>query len=150
VAEVSYAEELAVEAPAEKLYAYRLDFENLPDYNPNVSNLRRTDEGTVPGPGATYEFDVAMPEMGGTIANELRVLEAEEATRIVNETLSGPFRALEVVTFAAIEGSTVVRFDVTVTMPDDMAAVIPVAEQTGREQVRLELEHMTKFLAGSS
>jgi uncharacterized membrane protein len=149
VAEVRYAEELEIDAPAEKLFAYRVDFENLPTYNPNVSNLRRTDGGSAPGPGATYEFDVTIPEMGGTLPNELRVLETAEPSRIVNETVSGPFRAHEVVTFEG-DGPTLARWDVTVTMPDEMAQVIPIAEQSGREQLRVELEHMKKLLEATS
>jgi uncharacterized membrane protein len=147
VAEVSYADEIEIDAPAERLFAYRLDFENLPAYNPNVTNLRRTDDGSEPGTGAVYEFDITMPEMGGTIPNELRVLETEAPRRIVNETISGPFRAREVVTFQG-DGPTLARWDVTVTLPDEMAGVIPVAERSGLEQVRIELEHMKKLMEG--
>jgi hypothetical protein len=56
------------------------------------------------------------------------------------------FTAREVVTFLPIGAGTRVRFEVTVTFLDHMAAVAPIAEQSGREQVRLELEHMKKHL----
>ena len=46
--------------------------------------------------------------------------------------------------------ATVARWDVTVTLPDEMAAIIPVAEQSGREQIRIELGHMKKLLEGTS
>jgi hypothetical protein len=150
VAEISYSEELEIRVPAETLFGYRLDFEkNLPQYNPNVGNMRRTDPGTDLGPGATYEFEVTMPEMGGTLPSTLRVIEIQQLPlTIINETLSGVFRAREVVTFEPSDGGTRARFEVTVTMPDDMAAVGPLAEQSGREQVRLELDHMRKELEG--
>ena len=145
--EIRYAEETLIEAPPEAVYRYRLDFEkNLPEYNPNVSNMRRTDGGLELGPDTTYAFDVSMPEMGGTLPTTLRVLETEEPSRVVNETASGVFTAREVVTFLPIGAGTRVRFEVTVTFLDHMAAVAPIAEQSGREQVRLELEHMKKHL----
>jgi hypothetical protein len=145
--ELGYAEEALVDAPPGAVYAYRLDFEkNLPEYNPNVSNMRRTNGGRGLGAGAMYEFEVSMPEMGGTLPTTLHVLEAEEPSRVVNETASGVFTAREVVTFTASEEGTRVRFDVTVTFPDEMGEVAPIAEQSGREQVRLELEHMKKAL----
>ena len=145
--EISYSEEAVVEAPPETAYAYRLDFgKTLPEYNPNVSNMRRTHGGDEAGTAGTYEFDVTMPEMGGTLPTKLHVVEANEPARIVNETQSGVFTAREDVTFTRTEGGTRVRFDVTVSFPDDMAAVAPIAERSGREQVRLELDHMKKHL----
>ena len=147
--ELGYAEEAVVDAPPEAVYAYRLDFEkNLPDYNPNVSTMRRTDGVKELGAGATYEFEVSMPEMGGTLPATLHVIEALELSRIVNETVSGVFLAREVVTFVPTDEGTRVRFDVTVTFPDEMAEVAPIAEQSGRDQVRLELDHMKKHLEG--
>jgi hypothetical protein len=45
-----------------------------------------------------------------------------------------------------MEDGTVVTFDVTVTLPDEMAEMAEMAERSGREQVRLELELMKKAL----
>jgi uncharacterized membrane protein len=145
--EILYREEALIDVPSASVFAYRLDFEkNLPGYNPNVSNVRRRDGRTELGADALYEFDVSMPEMGGTLPATLRVLEVDKDKRIVNETASGVFTAREVVTFTPNGGATLVRFEVSVAFPDDMAAVAPLAEQSGREQVRLELEHMKKHL----
>jgi hypothetical protein len=144
--EIRYSEAGMLEAPPEAVFDLRLDFTNLPAYNPNVSNLRRTDGGEDPGPGAVYEFDVTMPDMGGTIANVLTVLEAERPTRVLNQTESGPFVAIEDVRFEATGDGTQVTFDLTVRMPDDMAAIAELAETSGREQVRVELEHMAEVL----
>jgi hypothetical protein len=87
-----------------------------------------------------------MPEMGGTLPATLHVVDTDEPSRIVNDTESGVFTAREDVTFTRTDGGTRVRFDVTVSFPDDMAAVAPLAERSGREQVRLELEYMKKHL----
>ena len=49
-------------APPETVWAYRLDFANLPDYNPDVSGVVRVADGAadavggVHGPGARYTF----------------------------------------------------------------------------------------------
>ena len=37
-------------------------------------------------------------------------------------------------------------FDVVVEMPDDMEAAAPMVDASGREQVRLELDHMAEVL----
>ena len=82
MAEVRYAEELEIEAPGEQLFAYRLDFENLPTYNPNVSNLRRVDGGSEPGPGAVYRFDITMPDKDGVTALK-EIIGLDPAARVV-------------------------------------------------------------------
>ena len=52
MADIRYAETIDIAVPPERVFDYRLDFTTLPDYNPGVSNLRRTDGGTEPGAGA--------------------------------------------------------------------------------------------------
>ncbi len=55
----------AFSVPAEEVWAYRLDFTNLPEYNPDVSDVRRLSEGEpggvggIHGPGARYAFRLA-------------------------------------------------------------------------------------------
>ena len=85
--EVRYSDEEHVDAPPEAMFEYRLDYERtLPEYNPNVSNIVRTD------------------------------------------------------------GGTLVTFEVTLSFPEEMAGIAEMAEHSGREQVRLELELMKKAL----
>jgi len=145
---ISYAEKADVAASPEKVWAYRLDFANLPLYNPNVSNFARTDGGTEPGPGATYAFEVTIPDMG-TLPQTITVVEAEEPSRIVFET--GPWYAREVATFEPLPGGgTRVRFDLTASVPEEMdndegRAFI---EQSGRKQLRLELGLLKEALEG--
>lgn len=145
--EVRYTESGTVEASLEAAYDLRVDFARLGDYNPNVSNLRRTDGGDASGPGAVYAFDVTMPDMGGTVSSVLTVLVAERPAWVSTRTDSGVFSALEDVRFEPEGGSTRITFDVVVEVPDDMEAIAPIVDSTGREQVRLELDHMAKVLA---
>src|SRR5437588_10483776 len=107
--------------------------------------MERTDGRTELGTGAEYRFDVDIPNMG-TMPSTLTVLEAVPPSRIVNSMGSGMFQATETCAFERVEGGTLVRFDVTVEFPDDMADVAALAESSGREQVRLELELMKKNL----
>jgi carbon monoxide dehydrogenase subunit G len=145
--EVRYTESGSVPAPPQDAYDLRVEFHRLPEYNPNVSNLARTDGGHTSGAGAVYTFDVTIPDMGGTIASILTVLEADRPRRIFNRTDSGVFSAFEEVTFEAEDAGTRITFDVVVELPDEMAAVAPMVDSSGREQVRLELEHMAEVLA---
>jgi hypothetical protein len=145
--EVRYTEAGSVPAVPEAAYDLRVDFTRLPAYNPNVSNLVRTDGGHTSGAGAVYSFDVTMADMGGTVSSVLTVLEAERPRRIFNRTDSGVFSAFEEVTFEAEDGGTRVTFEVVVEVPDDMEAVAPMVDSTGREQVRLELEQMAEVLS---
>ena len=148
MAEVGYSEEEDIEAPPEAVYEYRLDYEpNLPEYNPNVSNMQRIDEGKALGPGAIYSFDVDIPNMG-QMPTTLTVKEALAPSRIVNEMGSGPIRARETCTFEPMNGGTRVVFDVLLTLPDELKEMGEMAERSGREQVRLELELMKKALEG--
>ena len=144
--ELTYVEDEHVDAPPERVFEYRLDYgANLPEYNPNVSNMQRTDGRAELGPGAVYAFEVEIPGMG-SMPTSLTVLEAERPSKIVNEMGSGLFVAREECTFTPSEGGTLVAFQVTLTFPDEMAAASELAEKSGREQVRLELELMKKAL----
>ena len=148
--ELGFAEDIEIGAPVEAVYAYRLDFARLPDYNPNVSNLRRT-RGAEPGVGAEYSFDVSIEEMGGAaMPQTLKVVEAEQPTRIVFEV--GPWYAREICTFEpSAEGGTHVVFAYATYVPDELdneegRALI---EQSGRRQARLELDLIKKNLEAS-
>jgi uncharacterized protein YndB with AHSA1/START domain len=146
--EVRYTDEETMDASPDDVFAYRLDYEtNLPAYNPNVSNMRRTDGGAEPGVGAAYAFEVEIPDMG-SMPTTLTVLEAERPSRIVNEMGSGVITAREECTFAEADDGTLVTFEVTLTFPEEMAGIAEMAERSGREQVRLELELMKKQLDG--
>jgi len=150
VPELGFAEDIEIGAPVEAVCAYRLDFAHLPDYNPNVSNLKRTDAGTDPGAGAEYSFDISIEEMGGqSMPQTLKVIEAEPPSRIVFEV--GPWYAREICTFEPrTDGGTHAVFAYATYVPDELdneegRALI---EQSGRRQARLELELIKKNLEG--
>jgi carbon monoxide dehydrogenase subunit G len=145
--EVRYSESGTVDASPEDAFDLRCDFSRLAEYNPNVTNLRRTDGGDTIGAGAVYAFDVTVPDMGGTIASVLTIVAAERPALVSTRTDSGVFSALEEVRFEPEGGATRITFDVVVTVPDEMEAVAPMVDSSGREQVRLELDHMAKVLA---
>jgi uncharacterized protein YndB with AHSA1/START domain len=149
--ELGFAEDVTIGAPIEAVFGYRLDFTRLPDYNPNVSDLRRTDGGSDPGVGAEYSFDVSIEEMDGAqMPNTLKVIEAESPTRIVFEV--GPWYAREICTFEPIDGGgTHVVFAYATYVPDELdneegRALI---EASGRRQARLELNLIKKNLEAS-
>jgi uncharacterized protein YndB with AHSA1/START domain len=148
VAEVRYSESIEIAVPPEVVYDYRLDFTTLPDYNPNVSNLRRVDHGIDPGPGADYLFDLTLPG-APPMENPLRVVEATRPSRIVFDTGPG-FMASENCTFAPVgAGGTAVEFAYTISFPGDIDdETRSLIENSGREQARLELENMKKILEG--
>ena len=149
--ELGFAEDVTIGAPVEAVYAYRLDFTRLPDYNPNVSNIRRTDGGAELGVGAEYGFDISIEEMGGaSMPQTLKVVEADEPTRIVFEV--GPWYAREICTFEPNgEGRTHVVFAYATYVPEELdnedgRALI---EASGRRQARLELDLIKKNLEAS-
>ncbi len=75
------------DVPAQVVWAYRLDFANLPAYNPDVSDVTRVHDGDasggggggVRGPGARYRFTLADPRQPGAGQPvELWTVKAEE------------------------------------------------------------------------
>lgn len=145
--EVRYSESIEIGAPPEEVWAYRLDFENLPVVNPGVTGFERVDGGTEPGVGATYSFTVATDY--GTVPCRLTVVEAEPGARVVDEMDAG-LKAREVCTFTPTSEGTAVELTVAVEVPDDLdEAGRAFIEQAGRKPVRLELENMKRILEGA-
>ena len=88
-------------AAAEAVWAYRLDFANLPGYNPDVSGVVRVADGAadgvggVHGPGARYTFDLTDARRPGvTQPIELWIVEAF-SPRLVTAAMSGGSDAYE-------------------------------------------------------
>ena len=87
--------------PAETVWAYRLDFANLPEYNPDVRDVTRVADGSgdaaggVHGPGARYTFGLADPRRPGVYQPiELWTVEAVAPT-LVAAGMSGGSEAYE-------------------------------------------------------
>lgn len=146
MAEIRSSEAAEIAAPVEAVFEYRLDFMNLPDYNPSVTNMRRIDGGSAPGPGAEYAFDLALPGADVPMETPLRVLEAHHPKRIVFETGPG-FMAREVCDFAPAHDGTRARFEITLTIPGDLDEQTRTAFAANtKEQARLELDLIKKAL----
>ena len=143
--DLSYAESIDVAAPVDKVFAHRLDFMTLPDYMVQATNIRRTDGGTSPGPGAEYTFDLTIPGMGPMEAY-IRVLEVDAPHRIVFDTGSAGMGGREVSTFTELPGGgTHVEFAFSMSLPDEAADGVSFVEDSGRTSFRGELEGLKKF-----
>lgn len=147
--EVAYAESVDVEAPIDKVFAHRLDFMNLPDYMSQCSNIRRTDGGSEPGPGAAYAFDLTIPGMGAMEAY-IRVLEMDPPNRIVFDTGSAGMGGREVSTFTELPGGgTHVEFAFSMSLPDEAKDGVSFVEESGRSSFRGELDGLKRYFEGA-
>lgn len=146
MAEVRSAEAIEIAAPPEKVFALRLDFDSLPAYNPDVSDLKRMDGGSEPGVGATYSL-TSNTEYG-SVPGTLTVTEVEPPARIVDEMDFG-LKAREVCSFSPAAKGTRVQLELTVLVPDDLdQAGRSFIEENSRRQLRMELENMRTILEG--
>lgn len=143
---LSYTEGADIGAPIERIFDYRLDYLTLAEYNPNVSNVRRTDGGSEPGAGAAYRFDLTIPGMG-QMESIIRVKEVDRPRRIVQDSGTDYMVANEICTFGPLPGGgTRVEFTVELDLPDDAKDGLGFLEQSGREQLRIELHTLKKIL----
>jgi polyketide cyclase/dehydrase/lipid transport protein len=148
MAEIRYEESILIAAEPERVFDYRIDFTTLPQYNPNVSNLRRVDAGTGHEAGAEYVFNLQMAGAPEPIESPLRLTTVERPTSFSYDTGPG-FMAEGLCTFEAKEGGTLVTLGYTLRFPgevDDAAAEQMAA--MGREDSRMELQNMKKILEG--
>ena len=153
--------------PAVEVWRYRLDFTNLPEYNPDVSGVARIAEGDpggtgdVLGPGARYTFRLADASRPGvTHPVELWPVTVVEPT-LVAAAMTGASDAYEEFTVrpvgegaaedaAGIGGGAGVC-EATLTLwvslppdvPDDMAAAVAAS---GLAQISKELRLMRAVL----
>ncbi|MCC7076289.1 MAG: SRPBCC family protein [Acidimicrobiia bacterium] len=140
-----YTETKLMEASIEDVYAYRLDFLNLADYNPDVRDVERTTQET--GAGAEYRFRIRVLAIRPWAT--LRVREAVKPTRIEVD-IESMFDANEVCEFDEVDDGTRVTFTTTVHTTFgplsgllDRLFVIP----QGRRQTRRELDLIALNLA---
>ena len=136
-----------IAAPIDVVFQYRLDFRNLPAYNPDVSNFRRVDEGTDLGPGAEYAFDFQPPDFEAAIVTKIRVLEVEPPHKIVITAGPDEIAAHEVFTLTQSGDATRAHIVVTLTLPGELDdATRQLFEKTHHEQAQLELDQIKKGL----
>ncbi len=140
--------------PATVVWRYRLDFTNLPEYNPDVSGLTRVAEGDpggtggVLGPGARYTFSLADGRRpGASQPVELWPVTVVEPT-LVAAAMTGGNDAYEEFTVRPTGAN---RCEATLTLwvslppglPDDVAAA---AAAGGLAQITKELRLMRGLL----
>ena len=140
--------------PAETVWAYRLDFDNLPAYNPDVSGVRRVadgsgdDAGGVHGPGARYTFGLADPRRPGTqVPIELWIVEAVAPT-LVTAAMSGGSDAYEEFVVEPLDGGgCAATLTLWVTLPGGLSEeVIATAAAGSLDSISKELRLMKQNL----
>jgi hypothetical protein len=148
--------------PPAVVWQYRLDFDNLPAYNPDVTNVRRVKDGDpdgvggVWGPGARYAFELADPRQPGqTHPIELWPVEAVEPT-LVAAGMSGGSDAYEEFVVEPRDGG---GCEATLTLwltlpdglPDDMVAAAAASSLASIEkEVRLMKENLEAAVDASA
>jgi hypothetical protein len=142
--------------PAETVWAYRLDFANLPGYNPDVSGVTRTVDGAgdggVHGPGARYTFGLANPRRPGVMQPiELWIVEAVSPT-LVTAAMSGGSDAYEEFVVQPLDGGGCeATLTLWVTLPDGFSQDVVAAAAAGSlESISKELRLMKQVLQGTA
>lgn len=151
--ELNALAERYIGAPAEEVWAYRLDFRNLPAYNAAVDNLERLEIGGPDGSGGRYRFDLVTA--GTATPVELRVTEVIPGELVAIE-MEGALGARErfTVTASPHEGDgegCVAAIALILLVPDS----IPVTADegllaNGTAQISGELDRMEEILSATS
>jgi hypothetical protein len=133
---------------------YRLDFSNLPEYNPDVRGVERVRNGAgvgdALGPDARYTFRLADPrEAGVSHPVELWIIEAEEP-ELVTAGMSGGSDAYEEFVVQALdEDHCEATLTLWVTLPDGLdESVVATATAGARAQIEKEVRLMKEVLEG--
>ncbi len=137
--------------PAEKVWAYRLDFANLPEYNPDVRGVTRVVDGTGDdghGAGARYTFRLADPRRPGAhVPIELWTVEAVAPT-LVSAGMSGGSDAYEEFAVRPLEdGGCEATLTLWVALPDGLSEDVRAAAAAGSlDSISKELRLMKQVL----
>jgi hypothetical protein len=142
--------------PAEDVWQYRLDFSNLPAYNPDVSNLTRTHEGEsirgggTNGPGARYSFTMAdpnHPDCGAPV--ELWIIDAVHPTMVAAGMKGGSEAYEEFVVMPQGEQACEATLMLWILLPDGLGDdVLAAASASGLAQIEKEMRLMKEALEG--
>jgi hypothetical protein len=143
---------------AETVWAYRLDFANLPAYNPDVSNVERVADGAsdavggVHGSGARYTFGLTDARRPGvTQPIELWIVDAVAPT-LVTAAMSGGSDAYEEFVVRPLpDGGCEAVLTLWVTLPDGLSEEIVAAAAAGSlDSISKELRLMQENLEGTA
>jgi len=138
---------------AQAVWSYRLDFANLPDYNPDVSGVERVQDGDgvggILGSGARYRFNLTDPRRPGSSQPvELWIVDVEEPVMVAAEMLGGNEAYEEFMVESHPDGCRA-TLSLWVTLPDGLdAATLQRATAGSRAQIRKELDLMKDVLEG--
>jgi len=142
--------------PAETVWNYRLDFANLPEYNPDVSAVQQVraaepdGEGGVHGPGARYAFRLTdARDPGSSHPVELWGVEVERPT-LVAAGMSGGNDAYEEFVVRPLDGGGCeATLTLWVTLPDGLPEDTLAAAAAGSlAQITKEMRLMKEVLEG--
>jgi uncharacterized membrane protein len=146
--------ERVIDAPAQVIWAYRLDFGHLPEYNAAVQGLARVDDGQTDGVGAAYRFDLATG--AHSTAVELRVTEAVPG-ELVAIAMEGVIPARERFCLSPAPGGSVttgpcrVSIALTLLIPDQFPpSGDPGLVANGETQIAGELDQMRAILEATA
>ena len=133
-----------IEAPADQVWSYRLDFLHLPEYNADVRGIQCTNEGGSDHVGATYRFDLVTGDRSTPV--ELRVTEAVPG-ELVAIDMDGAIRASERFTVTPGPGGCHVAIALTMFIPDQFPASSDAALlANGQTQIAGELDCMGQLV----
>jgi hypothetical protein len=137
--------------PASEVWSFRLDFANLPAYNPDVSEVTRTSDGSgvggTLGPGARYQFGMADPRHPDqTHPVELWIVEAEQDALVTAGMQGGSEAYEEFVVVPSNDGCTA-TLTLWVSTPEGLPAdTVAAIGKHGRRQIEMELALMQEVL----
>lgn len=145
----------AFSVPAETVWQYRLDFSNLPEYNPDVSNVTRTQEGQsirgggTNGPGTRYSFTMAGPQDQASQPVELWIIDAVHPTMVAAGMKGGSEAYEEFVILPKGEDACEATLMLWILLPDGLGDdVVAAAAASGLAQIEKEMRLMKEALEG--
>ena len=147
----TYTETTEIAAPIERVFEYRLDFTNLPSYNPDVPACAPRGD-TPAGEGCVYDFLLRYP--GRHMRSEVLTVVAAEYPRLIVIELDALMNATETCHFEARgPGRTFVVFEADVEIPGGRLAPVLEAlfvKRAWHRQVSRELRLMAELLDTSA
>lgn len=140
------------DAPASEVWRYRLDFSNLPAYNPQVTEITRVTAGKGAGgdAGAGAVYHLTLQTAHGSHPVTMTVTGVEEDT-VVEAIMVGAMSANErfVVTPHADGAGCIAELKLWLELPEGAEGDVATALLAGgREQIRLELDGMKAQIDG--
>lgn len=143
--EPTAVEKITINAPASDIWSYRLDFLNLCDYNPGVSNLVQVEQGDSAGVGARYRFD--LDSGGDPHPVELWVTDTIESQSVSVSMKSG-LNASEIFSVKSSgDNESEVTLSLWLELPPNLdLSLVEALSKSGKDQLKIELELIKEIL----